>query len=170
MITVGITGQNGFIGQHLYNTINIAGDTFKLIDFKNEYFQNDNQLDEFVSKCDVIVHLAAMNRHSEDELIYNTNILLVRILVDSLERTNSSAHVIMSSSLQEEKNNSYGKSKRDGRKLFLKWASNSKGIFSGLLISNVFGPFGRPNYNSVVATFCAKVTAGEKPEIHDDRS
>lgn len=170
MITVGITGQNGFIGQHLYNTINIAGDTFKLIDFKNEYFQNDNQLDEFVSKCDVIVHLAAMNRHSEDELIYNTNILLVRILVDSLERTNSSAHVIMSSSLQEEKNNSYGKSKRDGRKLFLKWASNSKGIFSGLLISNVFGPFGRPNYNSVVATFCAKVTAGEKPEIHDDRT
>ena len=168
MITIGITGQNGFIGQHLFNSIGLKKETFKLIDFKNEYFKNEKQLDDFVLKCDVIVHLAAMNRHSDDQVIYNTNIQLVDNLVASLERTNSKSHVIMSSSLQEEKDNLYGKSKKDGRKLFLKWERNSNGIFSGLIIPNVFGPFGRPNYNSVVATFCHKVANGEKPEIHVD--
>jgi UDP-2-acetamido-2,6-beta-L-arabino-hexul-4-ose reductase len=170
MITIGITGQNGFIGQYLYNSIMIKEDNFKLVDFKKEYFQNETQLDFFVSKCDVIVHLAAMNRHSDQEVIYKTNIQLAENLITSLERTNSKAHVIMSSSLQEEKDNLYGKSKKDGRKLFLNWESNSKGIFSGLIIPNVFGPFGRPNYNSVVATFCHKVANGEKPEIHIDNT
>ena len=62
----------------------------------------------------------------------------------------------------------YGKSKKEGRELFLNWVDNSKGLFSGLIIPNVFGPFGKPNYNSVVATFCHKVAIGEKPEIHID--
>ena len=168
MITIGITGQNGFIGQHLYNSIMIKEDNFKLVDFKKEYFQNEKQLDNFVSKCDVIVHLAAMNRHVDDKLIYNTNIQLVNNLVASLERTNSSAHLIMSSSSQEEKDNLYGKSKKDGRKLLIDWQRNSKGLFSGLIIPNVFGPFGKPNYNSVVATFCHEIVNNEKPEIHVD--
>jgi len=168
MLTVGITGQNGFVGKHLYNSIGLLSESYKLIDFQKGFFENEAQLDAFVSKCDVIVHLAAMNRHSDPEVIYNTNIKLIDRLVASLERTNSKAHIIMSSSSQEEKDNLYGKSKKEGRKLFLNWENNSKGSFSGLIIPNVFGPFGRPNYNSVIATFCHKVTIGEKPEIHVD--
>ncbi len=168
ILTVGITGQNGFIGKHLYNTIGLLNESYKLIDFDKEYFKNEEQLDTFVSQCDVIVHLAALNRHSDEELIYKININLVANLVASLIRTNSSAHVIMSSSSQEEKDNLYGRSKKKGRELFLNWESNSKGKFSGLIIPNVFGPFGKPNYNSVVATFCHKITTGEKPEIHVD--
>ena len=168
MITIGITGQNGFIGKHLYNLIGLLPESYSLIDFQKDSFENETQLDSFVSKCDVIVHLAAMNRHSDSEVIYNTNIELVEKLVASLERTNSKAHVIMSSSSQEEKDNLYGKSKKEGRKLFLNWENNSEGLFSGLIIPNVFGPFGKPNYNSVVATFCHKVANSEKPEIHVD--
>ncbi len=168
MLSVGITGQDGFIGQHLFNFLGLKEDVFKLIVFKKKYFKNEKELDDFVSKCDVIVHLAAMNRHSDEKVIYNTNIKLVENLVSSLERTNSSAHVIMSSSSQEQKNNLYGKSKKEGRKLFLNWEKRSKGKFSGLIIPNVFGPFGKPNYNSVVATFCHKIVIGEKPEIHLD--
>ncbi len=168
MITIGITGQNGFIGKHLYNFIGLLPESYSLIDFQKDSFENETQLDFFVSKCDVIVHLAAMNRHSDDKLIYNTNIQLVENLVASLERTNSKAHVIMSSSLQEEKDNLYGKSKKEGRKLLVDWQRNSKGLFSGLIIPNVFGPFGKPNYNSVVATFCHKIANDEKPEIHLD--
>ena len=146
MLTVGITGQNGFVGKHLYNLICLLPESYKLIDFQRDFFEKQEQLDSFVSQCDVIVHLAAMNRHSDQEMIYNTNIQLVDSLVASLKRTNSCAHIIMSSSSQEEKDNLYGKSKKDGRKLFLKWESNSNGIFSGLIIPNVFGPFGKPNY------------------------
>ena len=168
MLTIGITGQNGFVGQHLYNGIGLITESYKLIDFRKVFFEKEQELDAFVSQCDVIVHLAAMNRHSDPEVIYNTNIQLVKSLVASLERTNSSAHIIMSSSSQEEKDNLYGKSKKVGRKFFLNWENNSKGTFSGLIIPNVFGPFGKPNYNSVIATFCHKVTIGEKPEIHLD--
>jgi len=168
MIKIGITGQNGFVGQHLYNSIGLVQDSYKLIDFEKNFYESEQHLDAFVSQCDVIIHLAAMNRHEDPQVIYNTNILLVQGLVASLDRTKSKAHIIMSSSSQEEKENLYGKSKKDGRKLFLNWERRSSGIFTGLIIPNVFGPFGKPNYNSVVATFCHKVTKGENPEIHVD--
>ena len=168
MLTIGITGQNGFVGKHLYNSIGLLPESYKLIDFQKDFFEKQEQLDAFVSQCDVIVHLAAMNRHSDQQVIYNTNIQLVENLIASLERTNSKAHIIMSSSSQEEKDNLYGRSKKEGRELFLNWENKSKGLFSGLIIPNVFGPFGRPNYNSVVATFCHKIATGEKPEIHVD--
>lgn len=168
MLTIGITGQKGFIGKHLYNSIGLLTEAYKLIDFNRSFFENEPELDAFVLQCDVIVHLAALNRHSDPEVIYNTNIRLVENLIASLERTDSKVHVIMSSSLQEEKDNLYGKSKKEGRELFLNWKNNSDGMFSGLIIPNVFGPFGKPNYNSVIATFCYKVTTGEKPEIHVD--
>jgi UDP-2-acetamido-2,6-beta-L-arabino-hexul-4-ose reductase len=168
MLKIGITGQKGFVGQHLYNSLGLMPETYKLIDFEKFFFENEEQLDAFVSQCDVIVHLAAMNRHEDQTVIYNTNILLVEKLVSSLKRTNSRAHVIMSSSSQEEKDNLYGKSKKEGRELLLNWENNSDGLFSGLIIPNVFGPFGKPNYNSVIATFCHKVTTSAKPEIHVD--
>tara|TARA_B110000483_G_scaffold193993_1_gene231047 strand:+ start:10715 stop:11833 length:1119 start_codon:yes stop_codon:yes gene_type:complete len=168
MLRIGITGQNGFIGQHLYNSLGLLPETYKLIDFEKKNFENEQKLDAFVCQCDVILHLAAMNRHEDNQVLYNTNIQLVKDLVASLQRTSSKAHVIMSSSSQEEKDNLYGKSKKEGRKLLLDWESRSDGFLSGLIIPNVFGPFGKPNYNSVVATFCHKVTLGEEPEIHVD--
>ncbi len=78
------------------------------------------------------------------------------------------AHVIFSSSYQEERDNLYGKSKKDGRDLFGKWAEKSGGLFTGMIIPNVFGPFGNPYYNSVVATFCHQVTHNENPKIDID--
>ena len=168
MIKIGITGQKGFVGQHLYNTIGLTPELYSLIDFKKKIFENEKELDAFVSKCDVIVHLAAMNRHRDQQVIYNTNIQLVKSLISSLRRTNSNTHIIMSSSSQEEKDNLYGKSKRDGRELFLNWENNSKGLFTGLIIPNIFGPFGKPFYNSVVATFCHQITHNEAPIIDVD--
>lgn len=168
MLKIGITGQDGFVGKHLYNTLGLYPDTFERIHFNKSFFETDNALDVFVSKCDVIVHLAAMNRHTDAQVIYDTNINLVQKLISSLLRTNSSAHVLMSSSTQEEQDNLYGKSKREGRLLLENWANTSKGNFTGLIIPNVFGPFGRPNYNSVVATFCYKLTHNETPIINID--
>ena len=62
-------------------------------------------------------------------------------MVASLERTNSNAHVIMSSSSKENNDNEYGKSKKEGRELFLDWANNSKGTFSGFTHSKCVWPF-----------------------------
>ena len=168
MIKIGITGQGGFVGTHLYHTLGLFPEEFERIDFQKEYFENEIQLNNFVAKCDVIVHLAALNRHSEPQVIYDTNIGLVKKLIQSMEQTNSKPHVLFSSSTQEERENLYGKSKKEGRELMVHWAKTSGGKFTGMIIPNVFGPFGHPNYNSVIATFCHQLSHNETPIIEVD--
>ncbi|MCG8728121.1 polysaccharide biosynthesis C-terminal domain-containing protein, partial [Tenacibaculum finnmarkense] len=62
----------------------------------------------------------------------------------------------------------YGKSKKEGRELLCKWAEKAGGKFTGMIIPNVFGAFGKPNYNSFIATFCHKLVTNEMPEINVD--
>lgn len=168
MKTIGITGQNGFVGSHLYNTLGLTPEKYQRVAFDKSYFEDEAKLDEFVKECDVIVHLAGMNRHTDAEVIYATNIDLVKKLRSSLERMGSKAHILFSSSSQEERDNLYGKSKKEGRELLIEWAKNSGGKFTGMIIPNVFGPFGKANYNSFIATFCYKLTHGETPVIDTD--
>lgn len=168
MIKIGITGQAGFVGTHLFNTLGLFPDKFTRVTFQDDYFQDDKKLQEFVASCDAIVHLAAMNRHNDPEVIYNTNIGLVKQLISACEATKSTPHILFSSSTQEERDNLYGKSKKEGRELLEKWALNNQGQFTGFIIPNVFGPFGNPYYNSVVATFCHQLTHNETPKIEVD--
>lgn len=168
MKKIGITGQNGFVGRHLYNTLGLSPEEFERVDFNKDYFEDEQKLDAFVSQCDAIVHLAAMNRHENEQFIYDTNVALAQKLVASLKRTNSTAHVLMSSSTQEERDNLYGKSKKEGREALVKWASENNGKITGIIIPNVFGAFGKPFYNSFVATFCHQLTHGEMPTIAND--
>lgn len=168
MKKIGITGQKGFVGAHLYNTLGLNPEEFERIDFSKSYFDDAEALDKFVEQCDVIVHLAAMNRHPDPEVIYKNNVELVEKLVASLKRTGSKAHLLFSSSSQEERDNLYGQSKKEGRILLAEWAKENGGAFSGLIIPNVFGPFGQPNYNSFIATFCHKLTHAETPQIDVD--
>ena len=168
MLKIGVTGQKGFIGYHLFNTVSLLTEEFKCIQFKKDFFTDETELEKFVSGCDVIIHLAAMNRHNDPEVIYETNISLVKKLIAAMEKTNSKPHVLFSSSSQEERDNSYGRSKKEGRLLFEKWASENNARFTGLIIPNVFGPFGHPYYNSVIATFCHQLTHNEEPKIDVD--
>lgn len=168
MIKVGITGQPGFVGTHLYNTLGLYPDQFERIPFEDGFFQDDKKLRSFVQSCDAIVHLAAMNRHNDPEVLYQTNIGLVKQVIEACESTKSTPHILFSSSTQEERDNLYGKSKKEGRQLFEQWAERNHARFTGFVIPNVFGPFGNPYYNSVIATFCYQLTHNEQPKIEVD--
>lgn len=168
MIKVGITGQQGFVGQHLYNTLGLFPEEFARVAFEREYFEDEVKLQQFVSSCDVIVHLAAMNRHHDPKVIYETNINLVEKLIAALQHSGKKTHVLFSSSSQEEKDNVYGQSKKEGRRLLSKWANDTGNQFTGLVIPNVFGPFGNPYYNSFIATFCHQLSHHEQPTIEVD--
>jgi UDP-2-acetamido-2,6-beta-L-arabino-hexul-4-ose reductase len=168
LYSIGITGQAGFIGTHIYNFLGLKKDSVNRIPFKDEFFSDTTVLENFVKQCDVIIHLAALNRHNDPQTIYDTNLLLVNKLIAAMENTNSRPHVLFSSSTQEERDNMFGKSKREGRALFEKWAERNNARFTGLVIPNVFGPFGNPYYNSVVATFCHQLTHNEQPKIDVD--
>ena len=168
MIKVGITGQTGFIGTHLFNSLGLLTDEFIRIPFKDSFFTNQEILYSFVKNCDVIVHLAAMNRHNDPEVLYKTNIWLCEQIISACEATQSVPHIIFSSSTQEERDNLYGRSKKVGRELFEEWAIRNNARFTGFVIPNVYGPFGNPYYNSVVATFCHQLTHDESPSIKVD--
>ncbi len=168
MIKIGITGQSGFIGTHLYNTLSLFKDKYTIIPFDDDFFNETHLLESFVQECDIIIHLAAMNRHSDPELIYKTNIELVKKLISALTKTSSKPYIIMSSSLQEFLDNPYGKSKREGRELFNQWADKNNAMFTGLIIPNVFGPFGVPFYNSVISTFSYQLANNLEPQIEID--
>ncbi len=165
LIKVGITGQAGFMGTHLYNFLGTKSDKIKCVNFKDDYFENELDLQNFVKSCDIIVHLAAMNRHKDEQVIYNTNITLVKKIINACEATNSTPKIIFSSSTQEDIDNLYGKSKRDGRKCFETWAIKNDGHITSLIIPNVFGPFGRPFYNSFIATFSHQIIQEQEPKI-----
>lgn len=165
---VGITGQNGFLGYHVYQTLKLYPNEFQVIEFDRTYFDDEEKMDTFTSNCDVIVHLAAVNRHPEEAELYRINIDLTNKLIASLSRTKSKPHIILSSSSQEERDNLYGQSKREVRLALATWANSVASRFTGMIIPNVFGPFGQPFYNSVVATFCHQVSHNETPQIHID--
>jgi UDP-2-acetamido-2,6-beta-L-arabino-hexul-4-ose reductase len=168
MLKIGITGQSGFVGTHLFNTLGLYPEKYLRIPFEDTFFSEREKLIKFVQSCDVIVHLAAMNRHHDPEVIYKTNIDLVDRIIETCEAIGSKPHILFSSSTQEERDNLYGRSKKEGRKLFEKWAIKNNASFSGLVIPNVYGPFGNPYYNSVVATFCYQLTHHEDPIIDND--
>ncbi len=165
---VGITGQAGFVGTHLFNTLGLVPDKFERVPFEDAYFADEGALRAFVRKCDVIVHLAAVNRCPSETELVETNLRLVGQLIGAMEAENVHPHVLFSSSTQEARDNPYGRSKRAGREQFEAWAARTNAAFTGLVVPNVFGPFGRPFYNSFVATFAHQLTHGEKPTIQTD--
>lgn len=164
---VGITGQYGFVGRHLYNYLNLQND-IELITFERDYFEDESKLQSFVQACDIIVHLAAVNRHEDQQELHDINVQLVKKLIVACETTKSKPWILFSSSIQEEKDNLYGASKRRGRELLEIWANKNSAQTTTLVIPNVFGPFGKPFYNSVAATFCHQVATGGEPTIHKD--
>lgn len=166
-IKVGITGQTGFMGTHLFNYLGLKENIIR-IPFADEYFSDTLKLNEFVASCDVVVHLAAMNRHGDPQVIYDTNIKLVKDLISACNATKSKPYIIFSSSTQENRNNLYGQSKKEGRELLAKWAVQNNAFFTAMIIPNVFGPFGSPYYNSVIATFSHQLTHDEAPKIEID--
>lgn len=167
LIKVGITGQSGFMGTHLYNYLGLK-EEIQRIEFNKSFFSNVRDLKTFVSSCDVIVHIAAMNRHDDQQVIYNTNVGLVEKIINACKISKATPKIIFSSSSQEALDNLYGKSKRDGRIALEKWAKEYNGKVSSFIIPNVFGPFGKPFYNSFIATFSHQIVEGENPTVIND--
>lgn len=170
MKKIGITGQTGFMGSHLYNFLSLRKEELELIPFEDSHFSQRDKLFNFVKKCDAIIHLAAINRHGDQNVIYQTNINLIKQLINALEEARSTPQILFASSTQEERDNLYGKSKKEGRKLLQKWAKKNNAKFTGLIIPNVFGPFGMPFYNSVISTFSYQLTNNLEPKIEIDVS
>lgn len=164
--TIGITGITGFLGWHLRCFLNNRNDV-KILPATRETFSSPESLDQFVSSCDAIVHLAGMNR-GNDEQILETNISLAQKLVDSMERTNTTPQIVFASSIHVFYKTAYGESKKRAGEIFQAWSNRTKGAFCTLIFPHLFGEGGRPFYNSALATFCHQIANKEMPTIYND--
>ena len=168
MLKIGITGAGGFMGYHLSHNLPLSGD-IQTVPFRTEFFSDPDSMIRFVSSCDAVIHLAAISRHENQQLMYDTNMEMTRSLIRALKTLgNNPPRLIFASTTHESKDTLYHASKRDARKLFKDWAEEHEAEFTTMLIPNCFGPFSRPFYNSFVSTFCFKTAHGEIPEVKND--
>lgn len=166
MLKIGITGIEGLIGWHLHAFL-YGQPNVQVIKANRDTFAKQEKLNEFVNACDVIVHLAGMNRGDENE-VFATNIRLTDDLIAACKRFQCKPHIIFSSSTHIYRDTTYGKSKNICTERFLELSSQSGALFTNLILPNVFGECGKPFYNSVVSTFCFQIANRQEPKIVND--
>lgn len=169
-----ITGANGFVGKNLVSTLyNIKEERDKThtIEIEDIYtYDVNNTIDDlkkYTKDCDFIFHLAGVNRPKDTKEYYKGNASFTETLCSLLEESNNQSPILISSSIQAEKENDYGKSKKEGE-LYLQ--NHAKKINSKVYIyrlANLFGKWCRPNYNSVTATWCYNVANDLEIQISD---
>ncbi|MGI9427953.1 MAG: NAD-dependent epimerase/dehydratase family protein [Bythopirellula sp.] len=158
-----ITGAKGFIGQNLLVALrrreDVQVDTF-------DSDSNENELPEKLAKADLVYHLAGVNRSEEDADFKRVNQGLTERIANHLIERKSPALVVFSSSTQAELDNVYGCSKRAAEQVLLD--AQQRGLNVCIYrLPGVFGKWSRPNYNTVVATFCHNISRGMEITISD---
>ncbi len=159
-----VTGANGFIGKNLVTHLNELKD----IDVIRLFRENSmSQLSSMCSEVDFVIHLAGVNRPENDNEFTSGNETLTNILCDALSMTGRKIPIILSSSIQVAQTNLYGKSKlasEEAVKAYSKLTGSEVYIYR---LPNVFGKWCKPDYNSVVATFCYNIVNDLKINISD---
>lgn len=156
-----ITGSDGFIGKNLLVDLKHSN-SFEIIRYDIEH--DRAYLKEALKDIDFVFHLAGVNRPEGNEEFSEGNIELTRFLVDSLIENNNLVPVVLTSSTQAEMDNPYGKSKLEAEHIIMDYIQKGgKGYIFRL--TNVFGKWCKPDYNSVVATFCHNIATGKEISI-----
>ena len=154
-----VTGSNGFIGKHMCLQLERHGFTVFKFDLEN----TDEELKRFIDEADFIVHLAGINRPLTTQEFYDGNSNFTAKVVDFVKKSKKNTPIIMSSSIQAELDNDYGKSKKTGEDYLL----NSGLPVYVYRLANAFGKWCRPNYNSACATFCYNIAHDLPIQIRD---
>lgn len=162
-----VTGAKGFIGRNL------------IIELKNRKYNDiyeydvdtpDSQLEEFCKSADFVFHLAGVNRPINQEDFMIGNFGMTSKLLETLKKYNNNCPIMLSSSIQAELDNPYGKSKKAGEDLMLNYGLEFKSKVLVYRFPNVFGKWCRPNYNSVIATFCHNIANDLPINVNDPNS
>ena len=117
--------------------------------------------------ADIVFHLAGVNRPDEVEEFETGNVGVTRTIVDLLEKAKRNIPIVLSSSIQATLDNPYGVSKKKAEDILIEYSRKNHAKVYIFRFPNVFGKWCRPNYNSVVATFCHNISHGIDIHISD---
>ncbi|MCW1306116.1 MAG: NAD-dependent epimerase/dehydratase family protein [Candidatus Parvarchaeota archaeon] len=165
MRTILVTGSNGFIGRNLIQNLS-RNESNKIITFGRNNSLED--LKSFLGETDFVYHLAAVNRTNDETDFETVNVGLTQKIVDFLITMNKKVNIVMASSVQALADNPYGKSKKAAEDILKDYSDKMKTSVYIYRLPNVFGKWGKPNYNSVVSTFCYNTTHGKDIWISDE--
>lgn len=175
MMKILITGAKGFVGKNLIaqlKNIQSGKEQHSLINEDIEIMEYDvdtdlSLLDEFCSKADFVFNLAGVNRPKNIGEFMSGNFEFAETLLDTLKKHRNICPIMLSSSIQAEFDNPYGKSKKAGEDLFFSYSKETGAKALVYRFPNLFGKWCRPNYNSVVATFCDNIAKDLPIKIND---
>ena len=159
-----ITGSNGFIGKNLKICLEKLK-KFNIIELNREHSEEDLLI--AVKKAEIIIHLAGENRSKNSEAFKEINHILTKKICKFCSEKDTKTHIIFSSSTQAGNDSPYGKSKLAAEEELLELKNNSANSVNIFRFPGVFGKWCKPNYNSVVATFCYNVANNLPIEIKD---
>lgn len=170
-----VTGAKGFVGKNLCATLEniISGkDKTRNMPSVPELLEYDidtprEKLSEYAAECDFVCHLAGINRPKNEEEFMSGNFGFTGELLEALEKSGNKAPILVTSSIQAELDNPYGKSKKAGEELIFDYGKKNGVSVFVYRLPNVFGKWCRPNYNSAVATFCHNIARGEEITVND---
>jgi len=159
-----VTGANGFLGKNLLHHLAERADV-EVVTFTRD--DNPSQLKLLLDGVDFVFHLAGVNRPQSESEFTAGNVDLTQLLCNVIEDAGRSIPVVYASSIQAAQDHSYGLSKRKAEcVLFSAQQSNIMPVHV-FRLPNVFGKWGKPNYNSAVATFCYNTARGLPIQIND---
>lgn len=159
-----ITGSGGFVGRNLVATLQTKGYTDLML------FEKDDTPETLAAYCRraaFVVHLAGINRPKDPSEFYSGNAGLTDTMLSLLEEAGSRAPVLVTSSIQAALDNDYGKSKLQAEQAIFAHGQRTGAPVFVFRMEGVFGKWCRPNYNSVVATFCHNVAHGLPIQVRD---
>ena len=160
-----VTGSNGFIGKNLLERLS------RVEDLTVSTFSREDALESLEKKvleADYIFHLAGINRPENPEEFYEGNRDLTQRIVTAAKKSAKHIPILMTSSTQVERDNDYGKSKREGEVALEAYAKESDSVVYIYRLPNVFGKWSKPNYNTVIATWCHNATRDVPLQVNDE--
>lgn len=149
-----VTGARGFLGKNLIAELKNRG--YKEI-FSCTRDTDKSLLDKYTKECEFVFHLAGVNRPKNESEFMDGNFGFTSELLDLLKKHNNKAPVLFSSSIQAERDNPYGRSKKAAEDLLFAYSEETGVKVLVYRLTNLFGKWSKPNYNSVVATFCYNI-------------
>ncbi|GGY27435.1 UDP-2-acetamido-2,6-dideoxy-beta-L-talose 4-dehydrogenase [Rhodanobacter panaciterrae] len=159
-----ITGADGFIGKNLRVALSEQKD-FEVLPVTRA--TDELELAQVIAKADAVVHLAGVNRPQDPAEFTAGNADFTARLCRLLRATARAIPVAFASSIQAERDNAYGSSKRAAERHLTDYAEQSGAGVGLYRLANVFGKWSRPNYNSAVATFCHNTAHGLPIRVDD---
>lgn len=159
-----ITGAGGFIGKNLVASLKAEGYTNLLLFEKDDSLET---LQAYAAQAEFVYHLAGINRPENPSEFYTGNSGLTASLLNLLQAAGRSTPVLVTSSAQAALDNDYGKSKAQAETAVYAYAKASGAPVYVFRLPGVFGKWCRPNYNSVVATFCSNSVNGLPLEVRE---